>query len=236
MARLHIGLTRLRGKLSRYASKYDLVEVTPVDEALPKPTKLARWREEVGPTFTFSVVLPERVATFDRTGAYGEALSRTKAALVALQAQVVVLRTPSSVRPTQANRDRVARLRESLPTEGVIAAWEPLGIWEPEDVLETGRQTGWLPVFDATQDPLPPGPVAYTRLRALGMSMQLGGDRLGTVARQLMGRRECYVVAEPGIGGAVKTGLTQAMANVEGRQTVPRIFKPTTSLDLDEEA
>jgi len=236
MAHLHIGLTRLRGKLSRYASKFDLVEVTPGDEALPKASKLGKWRDEVPPGFVFSVVLPEAIATFDRSGAYGEALSRTKATLVALQAQVVVLRTPSSIRPTQANRDRIAKLREKLPSEGCLAAWEPLGIWEPEDVLETGRATGWLPVFDATQDPLPPGPVAYTRLRALGMSMQLGGDRLGAVARQLVGRRECYVVAEPTIGGAVKTGLTQAMASVEPRQTVPRLFTPTASRGLDEEA
>ena len=235
MARLYIGLTRLRGKLSRFASKYDLVEITPVDEPLPKAAKLARWREEVPPSFAFSVVLPNAVASFDRTGAYGEALSRSRDAIARLQAQVVVLRTPASLRPTQANRNRIAKLREKLPADGLIAAWEPLGIWEPEDVLETGRATGWLPVFDATQDPLPPGPVAYTRLRALGMSTQLGGDRLGTVARQLMGRRECYVVAEPSIGGAVKTGLTQAMSAVAPRQTVPRIFKPT-SLDLDEEA
>ena len=63
MSRVLIGLPRVVGKLEKYASKYDMVEVTPVDTPLPK--KLAQWRERVSPAFAFSVVLPKAVAALE---------------------------------------------------------------------------------------------------------------------------------------------------------------------------
>lgn len=234
MARLLFGLPSLRGKLANYAKRYDLVEVTP-DQPLPKASKLARWREEVPPGFAFSVVLPSVVATLDRTGAYGEGLSRSHEAIKALQASAVILVTPPSVRPTKQNRERIARLREKLPADGCVVGWEARGMWEPEDFIQTAIDLGFLPIFDAAQDPLPPGPIAYTRLRALGMSAQIGQDRVSRIAEQLAGRREAYCVAEPEIAGRVRAGLTRALADMGERRQVPMIFRPSAELEADDE-
>lgn len=235
MARLLFGLSSLRGKLANYAKRFDLVELTPGDPALPKASKLARWRDEVPPSFAFSVVLPDAVASFDRTGAFGEALSRASDMIKALQAAAVVLVTPPSVRPTKQNRDRIARLREKLPESGCVVGWEARGLWEQEHFIQTAHDLGYLPIFDAAQDALPPGPIAYTRLRALGMSAQLGQDRIGRIAEQLAGRREAYCVVDPEIAGRLRAGLEHAIAEIGQRRQVPMIFRPSADLEADDE-
>ena len=235
MARLLFGLSSLRGKLANYAKRYDLVELTPVDQPLPKASKLARWRDEVPPGFAFSVVLPNAVASLDRTGAFGEALSRSNEAIKSLQAAAVILVTPPSVRPTKPNRERIARLRDKLPADGCVVGWEARGMWEQEELIQTAHDLGYLPIFDAAQDAVPPGPIAYTRLRALGMSTQIGQERVHRIAEQLAGRREAYCVAEPEMAGRVRAGLTRALAEIGERRQVPMIFKPSADLEADDE-
>ena len=61
MARLLVGLPALQGDLEKYSSRFDLVELRPVDAALPKASTLRRWRKTVPPSFVFSVVLPKAV-------------------------------------------------------------------------------------------------------------------------------------------------------------------------------
>ena len=58
MARCFVGLPQLRGKLKRYAERFDMLELRLDDSAMPDPAKLERWRSQVPPSFAFSVVLP----------------------------------------------------------------------------------------------------------------------------------------------------------------------------------
>jgi len=234
MARILIGLPQLVGKLDNYADKYDLLEVTPRDQALPKGRKLRSWRKQVPPAFTFSVRLPDAVATFGDD--FEDALLASLEAAQALEAAAIALCTPASIRPTRKNRERIAALRERLPADGVVVAWEARGIWEPEEFIETAYDAGFLPIFDAAQDPLPPGPIAYTRLRALGLSMAIGQDRVRKVAEQLADRREAYVVVERPIAGRLRAGLRQALEQEQApRRAVPMIFKPSAALQADDE-
>jgi len=233
MARILIGLPQLVGKLENYAGKYDLAEVTPIDQPLPQRRKLRAWRKRVPPAFTFNVKLPEAVATFGPD--YEAALTTALEAATHLEAAAIVLCTPATIRPTRKNRDRVAALRERLPADGVVVAWEARGMWEPEDFIETAYDAGFLPVFDAAQDPLPPGPVAYTRVRAMGLSMAIGQDRVSQVAEQLADRREAFVVVERPIAGRLRAGLQQALQQQIQRRTVPMIFKPAADLQADDE-
>ncbi len=233
MARILIGLPQLVGKLENYAGKYDLVEVAPIDQPLPQGRKLRAWRKRVPPAFTFTVKLPDAVATFGAD--YEAALTTALDAAKNLEAAAIVLCTPPSIRPTRKNRDRVAALRERLPADGVVVAWEARGMWEPEDFIETAYDAGLLPVFDAAQDPLPPGPIAYTRLRAMGITMAIGQDRVSQVAEQLADRREAYVVVERPIAGRLRAGLQRAMDQQVTRRAVPMIFKPSADLLADDE-
>jgi uncharacterized protein YecE (DUF72 family) len=235
MSRIYIGLPQLEGKLTSYAKRYDLVEVRPLDTPLPKPSALRRWREQAPPAFAFSVVLPQAVSTFDRSGGFEPALNLALETATALQAVCLVLATPPSLRPTQANRQRIIELAEKLPRGGQVLAWQPSGMWEPADVLATAAAAGYVPVFDAAQEPLGPGPVAYTRIRALGHAGRIGAGRIARIAEQLAERRLAYVVVDATIARKVKAGLGAALEQLPERRAIPAIFRRGDDLVADDE-
>jgi uncharacterized protein YecE (DUF72 family) len=233
--RVLVGLPSLVGKLTSYAQQYDLVEVRPVDGPLPKPGKLAEWRKSVPPSFAFSVQLPAAVASLRPAAEMEAALSRALEAARALEANALVLSTPTNVRPTKQNRERIAELGARLPKDGHLLAWHASGIWEAEDVMATARAGGWLPIFDGAQEPLPPGPVVYTRIRALGHATRMSADRIEKLAHQLAGRREAFVVVEGTEGRKVRAALRTALEHLDEGRPVPTLFRPRTLQADDEE-
>jgi uncharacterized protein YecE (DUF72 family) len=235
MPRVLVGLPSLVGKLATYAQQYDLVELRPVDTPLPKPSKLAEWRKEVPPHFAFCVCLPAAVASLRPGPELDAALAQTLAAANALEANALVLATTAAVRPTAANRERIVELGQRLPKHGHLLAWHAAGIWEAEDVMPTAQAGNWLPVFDAAQEPLPPGPVVYTRIRALGHATRLGADRIERVARQLAGRREAFVVVEGTEARKVRAALKSAVEQLDEGRPVPMLFRPRVLHADDEE-
>jgi len=233
MARLLVGLPALRGKLERYAKRYDLVEVRPVDTPLPSGTKLGRWRERVPPAFAFSVVLPRVVCELAPGAELDRALRRSLEAARYLQASCLLLATPPSVRPTKRNRGRLAALRERLPADGHVVAWQATGVWEQEEAMEVAATTGWLPVFDAAEEPLAPGPVVYTRISALGRAGRLGADRAAHVARRLAGRRDAYVVVDQAVAGRLRTALRAEASQAPAGRPIPPLFRPAPLAHYD---
>jgi uncharacterized protein YecE (DUF72 family) len=230
MARLLVGLPAPQGDLAKYASRFDLVEVRPVDSPLPKPSTLRRWRKSVPPAFVFSVVLPRVCGTLADGPALDQALTASLEVAQALEARCVVLSTPPDVRPTAANRKRLAALFERIPAEGVARCWEAAGIWEREDVIAHARAMGVIPVFDAAREQLGPGPIAYTRLRALGKSAALGQATIERVAERLRRRRESFVVVEgPREAQRVKQALAAALARKPARAAGVTVVRPAMS-------
>jgi hypothetical protein len=223
MARF-VGLPALRGKLASYAKRFDMVEVRPLDEPLPRASKLGAWRAQVPPAFAFSVVLPRAVGEL---GAGAEAaLEASVEAAVALQARCIVLRTPASIRPTRQNRERIAALAALLPRRGHVLAWEAAGIWQHEELAELCAVTGLLPVLDAAQEPLVAGPIVYTRIRAIGTAARLGEGGIRRVMEAVAGRRDAYIVADPPIAAKLRSGLAAAGGGGGGRRRLPNLFRP----------
>jgi len=239
MARLLVGLPALQGKIEKYKDRYDMVEIRPGDTSVPRPPTLRKWRRAVPPAFVFSVVLPRVVGELAGGAEADAALAEALQIAAALEARCVLLATPPEVRPTAANRRKIAALFERVPAEGVVRCWEPSGIWETEDVIATARTAGALPVLDAAREDLPPGPIVYTRLRALGKSAALGQGTVDKVADALRGRREAFVVVE-GVGGArTRDALRAAVARTStgpSESTVVRpMIMPATLKAEDEE-
>jgi uncharacterized protein YecE (DUF72 family) len=232
MARLLVGMPTFKGKLETYSASFDVVEVRPVDTPLPKLTKLAKWRERVPPSFAFSVVLPREVATLAKSD---DALKQAVETARVLQANCIVLATPASVRPTKANRDRIRELAASLPADAHTLAWSAAGMWEVDDVMATADAAGWLPIFDAAQAPLAPGPVVYTRIRSLGHATRLGADRIDHIAHQLAGRREAVVIVEGDQARKVRAELRAAVERLDGGHPAPKVFRPQQLTADDEE-
>ena len=230
MARLLVGLPTLQGDLAKYASRFDMVELRPVDVALPKPGTLRKWRKAVPPSFVFSVVLPRVVGELTPGPALDEAVTITLEVAAALEARCVLLQTPATVRPTAANKKRLAAVFERIPHEGTVRCWEPSGLWEREEVLATARAVGVLPVFDAAREQPGGGPILYTRLRALGKSTALGAAALERVAERLRRRREAFVIVEgPGEASRIRQALTHELARLPARSSGVTVVRPGTS-------
>jgi uncharacterized protein YecE (DUF72 family) len=230
MARLLVGLPAPQGDLAKYATRFDMVEVRPVDTQVPKASTLRRWRKSVPPSFVFSVVLPRVVGELTPGTALDQALTTSLEVAAALEARCVVLATPPEVRPTSTNKKRIAAIFERIPPEGLVRCWEPAGMWEREDVLAASRAMGVVPVFDAARDALGPGPIAYTRLRALGKSAALGQATIERVAERLRRRREAFVVVEgPREAQRVKSALVAALAKKPARAAAVTVVRPASS-------
>ncbi len=230
MARLLVGLPALQGDLEKYASRFDLVELRPVDAALPKPSTLRRWRKTVPPAFVFSVVLPRVVGALAPGAALDEALATSLEVASALEARCVLLQTPAGVRPTATNRKRLAAVFDRIPKEGTVRCWEPAGLWERDEVLATARTLGVLPVFDVAREVPGTGPILYTRLRALGKSTMLGAAALERIAERLRRRREAFVVVEgPNEAARIKQALASELAKKPLRSTGVTVVRPGSS-------
>jgi uncharacterized protein YecE (DUF72 family) len=233
MARLLVGLPSLLGDVSKYGKRFDMVELRPVDTSTPRPATLRAWRKAVPPGFVFSVVLPAAVGKLATGKELDSALTSALEVATLVEARCIVLPTPASVRPTAAHKKRIAQLLEKLPHDGVQVCWEPHGIWEAREMITLARSAGALLVVDAARDTLPPGPIAYTRLRALGKGSKTGTATLDRVADQLRGRREAFVVVEGAAEAArVKTALRTALARRKMPGAAPVVVRPGSSSSL----
>jgi len=227
MARLLVGLAALTGDLQKIHGRFDLVEVRSSNGEWPKDATLRRWRKSVPPHFVFAVVLPPAVASLASGAEADAALQEALHVAALLESRCILLQTPPDVRPTTPNRKRLAALFEKIPSEGTVRCWEASGVWEADDVIATARAARVLPVLDAAQDTLPPGPIAYTRLRALGKAAA-SARTIERLASALRGRREAFVVVEdPREAAAVRAALPSLVA--KGRPTGggPVLVRPT---------
>lgn len=166
---LRVGTATLRGNLRSYASRFDLLELSSEPGKLPRAAKLRGMKESVPAEFMFNVLLPPRVSALEAGAEVERELAQSLAAAKALAAGFLVLRTEPSVMPSARTRRLLAELVEKLPREHRLA-WEPRGLWEVEDAERIAEDLDVVLVRDVSREPAPPGPVLYTRLRALGRS------------------------------------------------------------------
>lgn len=226
MARLQVGLPELVGDIAKYATRFDMVELRPLPGAAPRASTLRTWRRAINPSFTFSVVLPRIVGELTASKEMLAALDESLAVATAVEARVIVLSTPAEVRPTTSSITKLRALVERLPKPGVALAWEAHGLWERREVLATAKQLGMLAVFDAAQTQVAPGPLVYTRLRALGGQRAIGDRSVERVAKQLVGRREAWVVVEHRPSAPrVRSQLTASLAHTTA-PAGPTVVRP----------
>jgi len=236
MARLLVGLPSLVGDIEKYVKRFDMVELRPVDMSIPRASTLRSWRKSVPPGFVFSVVLPRIVGELGTGKEVDDALATALEVATQVEARCLLLSTPASVRPTAQNRKRLGAMIERLPRDGVVLCWEPAGIWEAEDILAVARGMGALPVVDAAREPVAPGPIAYTRLRALGKASSIGAKAMDRVAERLRGRREAFVVVDgAGEAARVKAGLAVALARGKAQPAGPLLVRPGSNALLAED-
>jgi uncharacterized protein YecE (DUF72 family) len=194
--RLHIGAPSRNLSFASYAKRFDLMEVESGVPRAPSAATLRKWRKAVPPHFDFCVVAGPALAKVKAGEALEGELAAARDAIAALQARCFLLPTPSEVTPGALWRDRIARVIDRLPRDATHVVWEPRGVWETDDAAVAARRWGVVLAVDAARDPVPEGPVAYVRLRALGETRSFGASALERVVSAIGLRREAFVVLD----------------------------------------
>jgi uncharacterized protein YecE (DUF72 family) len=228
--RFYIGAKGLRGDISSYAKRFDLLEVSvgPVGSPGPSTATMRRWRKSVPPHFAFTVVAGPELASLRP----GEALEKGRAlvsgAADVLEARNILLPTPAEVTPSAVWRERLARATEAFRRDVTNLVWEPRGVWEVEDAAVLARKLGLVLAVDAARDPVPVGPVAYSRLRALGETRSFGPSALERVIVAIGARRDAFVVFETD-GALAECKLIRRLAGSgdgADRKNASRVVRP----------
>jgi uncharacterized protein YecE (DUF72 family) len=230
--RVHIGSKELRGELSAYAKRFDLLEVRGVDAAnlrqAPSAATLRRWRRSVTPQFEFAVSAGPNVGKLKASEAFETELEAMLATATVLESRLLVVSTPADVTPSKLSRDRFAKLLDRLPRDVATVVWEPSGLWELEDAAVQAKKWGVVLAVVPARDLVPVGPVAFGRLRALGGTRAYSTAALERVASAIGERREAYVLIET--AGALKEGKTlrRLVRAVGSRKTggLTRLVRP----------
>ena len=225
--RLHIGAHLPNASLPWYAKKFDLREVVVGDPGSPSLATLRRWRRSVPPSFEFCVVAGGHLARVKPGPELERDLDAAVAAIDALHARCFLLPTPSDVTPSMLARERIGKVLGRLPRDATRVVWEPRGLWEVDDAAAAAHRWGVVLAVDAARDPVPAGPVAYVRLRALGETRGFGASALERVLLSVGARRDVYVVLET--HAAVRESRTLRQLAEEGPvepRSLGRLVRP----------
>ncbi|HMA91635.1 MAG TPA: DUF72 domain-containing protein, partial [Polyangiaceae bacterium] len=210
--KLYVGQAKLVGPLSRYAGRFNLLEVGAEPGRCPRPATLRRWRSEVPKGFVFSVRLGKSVGGFEADSE--QALEFGLAAAEALEAKWLLLQTPASLGPGQRNRDRLKKLFERLLTSGRHVAWDPRGVWDEAEILPIISEVEVQWARDASRYPMVEEPLAYARIPALGSASRVGLGLAERAGENLRGFEEVYVVIE-GEGAGRAAQIIRDIATAE---------------------
>lgn len=187
---LYVGASSERGSIKKF--DLDLLEM-PVTDSMPK-SKTLREMRTTRPDLKFSLRLHPDVA---QLGAKHADVARARDAAEALGASVVVVPTGPRFTPTKRYEQQLGEIAESLRLEGVHLAWEPRGVWTPEESEQLAEVHRMLLVRDLTRLAAPEGAVVYTRLLPLGMGARLSQTSLEQLATHLEGAEQAFVVVQP---------------------------------------
>jgi uncharacterized protein YecE (DUF72 family) len=229
--RFHIGAKSLRSTIAAYAKRFDLLEVTSSgerDASVPNVATLRRWRKEVPPHFDFCVVAGKSLSLLKPSDELDRDLAAVKSTVDALQARCLLLPTPSEVTPSVLWRERMARVLDRLVRDATTTIWEPRGVWETEDAAVAAKKWGVVLSVDAAREPVPEGPVAYVRLRAMGETRSFSTGVLEQVVEAVGARRDAFVILETDSALVECKRLRQIVQSgpVRGTGGMSRILRP----------
>jgi uncharacterized protein YecE (DUF72 family) len=235
--RWHIGAKDLRGAMATYAKRFDLLEVRAVlptsdgDEGItPAPTAatLRRWRKAVPPHFDFAVIAGPNLSRVRASDLAEKELEAARAAMDMLQARCFVLRTPPEVTPSSLWRDRIGKIVARIPRDVTHFVWEPSGVWETADAAAQARVWDITLAVDPAKEPVPVGPVAYLRLRALGETRSFSPIALERIANAVGPRRDVFAIIETDSSLVEAKRLRQIVRNARTSAAAgpPRLVRP----------
>jgi uncharacterized protein YecE (DUF72 family) len=222
---VRVGCAGLPSGVSRaaYFRALDLLETEATFFEPPREVALRRWHDEAPAGSAFSAMAwqlitheagspgyarmtrplaPEaarEAGHFRPTATVRDAWLRTLASVRALGAEVVLFQTPPSFAPSEPNREALRRFfgEVAVEREGLTMAWEPQGLWEPQQASALAVELGLVYALDPLQLEVPPPdePRAYFRVHGLGIYRnKLADDLLELLADMALGYERAWVV------------------------------------------
>ena len=187
----------------KYAAELRFAEIAPTSP-LPKPGTMARWRKQLPPGFELALRVPEPCWNPPegplRPGpALDSGLAWLSDALEALEATLLVLHTDAAVTTGARDRQRLHDYFDRLPrSPGRTIVWRARGLWEPELAERMARTLHATAAFDALDDPVPRGELAYGMLLAEGLRRTFSHAQLLDVLDMLggSGAARAYVAVD----------------------------------------
>ena len=137
---IYVGQAGFRGDFVRYAQRHSFVELLAEPQRLPAVKKLKEWRKVAPDGFKFAVVVPPTVLESPQEGA----LAFVRKVLAAVEADVVILRTPTSLRPTPNASQRLQEMAAGFDGGTATIAWEPRGVWQAHLAMRVAEDGGFL--------------------------------------------------------------------------------------------
>jgi|GEM_PF-1057282 len=196
---LFVGLSSHRGNIKRFG--FDILELS-VSPSLPKRKTMVDMRA-TRPDIRFSLRLsPDVVAK----GPEHPDIERAVVAAEALQADVIVIPSGPRFTPTAHHRALLKSTCDALRGETRKVAWEPRGVWAPEEAEEWAQEVEALLVRDLTREQSPGTETVYTRLLPFGFGARVSQNSIETLAGQLESAETAYVVVQ---GEGAKMTRTQ---------------------------
>lgn len=144
-----------------------------------------------------------------------QALAWSLGAIDALAASIALFVTPVDATPGARDRELLKAFVQRLPVvEGRIYAWSPSGLWEQHDAERCAADLGIVLACDPLEMTIPPGPVAYCRLTALGGRTRFSDAMLQRVNERLeeAGTETAYVALDSGRSFEQATNLARLSA------------------------
>ncbi len=135
-----------------------------------------------------------------------DAIARVGGAAEAVGAETVVFRTADDLSPSAASRELLRRFfAELAPAEamgGARRVWEPGGLWQPQAAQTLADELGVILAFDPLAvdptleipPPLPEADEVYFRIRGLGATSAMSGEKLEELAEICQGRARVWAV------------------------------------------
>jgi len=237
--KLHIAAKDLRGEISAYAKRFNMLELR-VPHALelkkaPSAATLRRYRRAVPPTFQFAVMCGPSVCAAKPGPELEAELEASLAFATALEARCLVLRTPKELTPSALWRERLASVVKRLPSDVVHRVWEPGGVWELDTAVLFAKKHGLVVGIDPTQEEVPAGPVAYCRLRGLGNARALNVHAITRMLEAIGERSDAYFVLENEHALDECKRIRQVAATIGGKKKgggMARVLRPRPSLTV----
>jgi uncharacterized protein YecE (DUF72 family) len=222
---VRIGCAGLPNGVSRtqYFKQLDLLETDVAFIEPPRELALRRWHADAPPGAAFTMIgwqlithdadtdgyarlhepLPaekrREVGSFRVTPTTRDAWARTVAAARVLESEVILLQTPPSFSPSQANQDAMRRFFAEVVGDerGPVIAWEPRGVWAPQTAGKLAAELGVVLAVDPLQLEIEPpeGAEAYFRLYGLGLQRgRIDEHAMDLIADMLDGYQRAWVV------------------------------------------